>query len=259
MTRRIASQLLRLALVLLFTCLLAVDVGAVKLGDAQITLQSTRYYMKWDLTRFVYRVKLPSKPSGSAFWVLGTGGCITDNLIDPATSTFEWVEDPLHGMRFELTQKKELFFIWLEGRWDVEPIPVAAHLGDAGIDPILGTIDGPACEEASISIDVISGSTIAFPALSRVGILEASEGTVLRVSSTSQGWAIGHSLDLDVPDGASYETVERIFQLTFQPYETIAGTVEIDIVYGLSVTEEDFAGLPEGMYTITLTFTATTD
>lgn len=258
---RFASWPFRLALVILFVSLLRIDVAAVRLGGAQITLQSMYYYKMWDLTWFVYRVTLPSNPSGleSAYWVLGPGGCVTEDVLHFLTSEFDWVDDPFHGMRFELTKQYEMFSIWLKGQWDVAPTPAAAHLGEAGEEPSVGTIDGPACEEAAISVDVLSESQVVFPVLSGPGVFEYNGATELRISSTSQGWSLGHSLELAIPEEASYETVERIFHVLFEPYETLAGTVQIGVTYELIVSEEDFAGLPEGTYTITVTFRATTD
>ena len=257
-TNRTRRQLWLLALSLFVVCTFAVELGAVRLGDAQVTLQSSRYYRMWDMTCFVYRIRLPWNPHGPLdnHWVLGTGGCVTEDIVDLLSSDFEWSEDPFHGMRFELTNQQH-FYIWLHGEWDVAPTQVAVIRSSGDVE--VGTIDGPACEDASISIEVLNGSVIAFPAVTDAGILEADEETELRVSSTSQGWALGHGLELTIPANASYETVERVFQLTFRPYETVAGTVDIGVAYALALREEDFFGLPEGLYAITVTFTVSTD
>jgi hypothetical protein len=57
---------------------------AEQIGDATITLQSHTYYKDSDLTRFVYRVVSP-QDRDSARWVLGAGGCISEEQVDVAT------------------------------------------------------------------------------------------------------------------------------------------------------------------------------
>ena len=264
------SSLLSLLVVALFSFVSLSE----ELGDVRITLQSTRYYKKWDLTRLVYKVKSPSTPDDQS-WVLEVGACVTADVIDHgSTSSFAWVEDPFHGMRFEVTKKNHKFYLWLVGQWDVGPTGVAAILGGDWSDddddddgeaaepaPVVytGTIDGPACEEASIAIDVTSGSSVAFPALDGAGAYASDGRTELRITSTTAGWSLGHALDVSLPPGASAETVADVFRVGYDLFEATAGETEIGVSYALEIADEDLAGLPYGAYAITVTFTVATD
>ena len=98
-----------------------------------------------------------------------------------------------------------------------------------------------------------------FPPLTEPGTFEGSDRTRLRVASTSPGWGLSQTLDLSIPSGASEAAVTNALSVTYDPYETVAGSVEVDVSYTLRVAEEDFAGLPEGAYVIQITFTASTD
>ena len=232
-------------------------------GDATISLQSHRYYKKWDLTRFVYRVTSPSN-NIPEYWVLGTGDCIADDQIDWwSSSWFTQVDDPIEGVRFECYSKKQRFYLWLFGQWDVGSVDaVVVFGGDRWGDPSVayqGTIDGPLYGGSSISVEVGAGSTVEFPQLLQAGLFPSTTNTQLVVSSTSDGWNLSYYPTFSIPENAEQSVVERILQVTIAPHGSSAGTTNIAVSYALNVTDQDFAGLPEGTYVIGITYTVTAD
>jgi len=231
---------------------------AVNLDGVVITLESSRYYSFWDLTRLVYRVRGSSQP-GNSSWALEAGQCVTDDVIlSWASASFEWISHPFRGLRFERASSNQYFYLWLVGQWDVSSIGVASLSGDSG-EPVLGEIDGPACAGASISLETVSGSSIAFPAFEGIGAYPADGDTLLRISSTSSGWSLTHATEFVLPDRASESIVERILNLTYDPFVAVAGATEVRVKYTMLVGEQDLAGLPEGTYVIRITYTASTD
>lgn len=250
--------------------LLSTVAEAVWLGDVQITLHSHQYYHQWGSTRLVYRVKSSQWPSDGDSWILGVEACVDDSILWYATTPFAWVEEPIRGMRFERSKKAEMVYLWLLGPWEIGTVPVAVSAGESWFrggahgEPqheatILGEIDGPACAGASISLETVAGETVSFPNLIDAGTYEAFEETVLRVVSTSAGWGLSHSIDVVAPEGASEGTVGSAFRVSYDPFETTSGTTDIVAGYSLVVSEEDFAGLPEGAYVIQITYTAAAD
>lgn len=232
-------------------------IEAVQLGDVQVTLQSHKYDRHWDLTRLVYRVKSTSLPSDDDAWVLGVGACVTDELIvTDGTTPFDWVEGPTRGLRFERSKRNEKVYVWLVGRWEVGASPIAVLTGG---DMDFGEIDGPSCDAASIALETVSGTSVSFPSPVEAGTYAASTETILRVTSTSAGWSLSHSLEVSVPEGASEETVARALQVSYDPFGTVAGTTDVAIGYALHVTEEDFVGLPQGAYVILITYSVAAD
>jgi len=247
--------LLSLALVLL---LVGGHVWGIDLGDVQVTLQSHRYYPTEDLTHFVYRVVSPSKPSAQ-FFVLGNGTCVTQDIVDAAASSpFEWVDEPFRGLRFESTKKNEKFDLWLVGQWNIGIVDVALLLGDPDADPetLVGEMEGSHCGPVGISIAVVSGGNPSFPAIDGPGTFAGVETTLLRVTSSTLGWTVSHALEFDIPASAWQETVARVLEVLYDAYEPSDGTTDIGVSYALVVNEEDFIGLPEGEYVISITFTA---
>ena len=230
------------------------DALAVQLGDATITLQSVTYKKNQDLTRFVYRVVLPDDPSGET-WVLGLGTCVLPQMIDAATSLYTWTEAPFRGLEFALTQKKQSFRVWLQGQWDAGPVDIAL-LHD---DSMIGVIDGPFCDSASLAMELVAGEAISFPGIIGPGTILADQETYLRVTSSALGWMLGHSLELSVPAGASEEVTRQLLVLTFQPYAPAVGETDIYISYALQINEDDFRSLPQGTYVIGILFTLSTD
>lgn len=260
--RRMTKLVVVLALAS-FTAISGFAVFGGTFGDAIITLQSRRYYSKWDLTRFVYRVKSP-KNNIPEYWVLGTGDCVTDDQIDVwSSSWFTQVDEPIEGVRFECYSKNQRFYLWLFGQWDVGSIDGTVVFGGAGWgDPSVtyqGTIDGPLCEGSSISLDVTSGATVEFPQLLQAGTFPGDMSTQLLVSSTSSNWSLDYSPTFSIPENAQQSVVERILQVTVAPHGSGAGATHLSVSYELNVTDQDFAGLPEGTYVIGITYTVTAD
>jgi len=243
---------------MLFLLLIGGHVWGIDLGGVQVTLQAHRYNARVDLTRFAYRVKSPSKPSDQ-FLVLGVGACVTPDMIDvAASSSFEWVTEPFRGLRFTSTKKKQTFNLRLVGQWDVGMVDVALLLGDPDADPqtFAGELAGPFCEAVGIAIDVVSGANPSFPAVDGQGTFVGTETTLLRVTSGTPGWAVSHALELDIPNGASVEAGERVLEVLYAGYDPQDGITDVGVSYALVVGEDDFAGLPEGDYVISITFTA---
>ncbi len=247
-------------LVLLMAAFVSVESFAVRLGNVRITFAGAQYYAYWDLTLLTYRVSRPRKAPDSE-WVLGTGECVTTDDVAPFGTPFAWTEHPFVGLWYDVHPGNEYVYISLYGRWDIAPIPVAVVQDEGGSGPevYVGAIEGPTCQGSWISIQVTDGSHIVFPDLLGAGTYEAEDRTMLRVSSTSRGWALGHAVNLSIPEEASYETVSRIFRISYDPYDAISGTSEIGVSYALSIDESDFSGLPQGTYTIIVTYTATTN
>lgn len=262
-------KLLTIVVSSLLLLTVGVEIIAANFGGVRITLQSRRYFRRWDMTRFVYRVRSP-KDNIPDYWVLGTGGCITDDQIDWwSSSWFTWVDEPIEGLRFEVDGRNVRFELWLHGKWDVGPVDVAVVFGggwdggwngdwDQGPSEIyLGTIDGPVCTVSSIALDIVSGASVEFPKILRAGVFSSLTDTQLLVSGTSAGWELDYTLTFFIPDNAQQAIVERIFQVAMEPHGSQAGATEITVSYSLNITDEDFAGLPEGMYVIGITYTVT--
>ena len=237
----------------------SVDVTAAQLGDVTITLQNHVYRQNKDLTKFVYKVKSPTLPNDQA-WILELGDCILPEFVNEATSPFTWTDEPFRGLRFVRTQKNQRFEVWLSGQWDKGVVSMALITGTAGNEEILiGEIDGPYCVGSSIALEIIAGAGVSFPLISGPGLFLADQETTLRVTSSSSGWALSHSLGMTTPNGAWVETVERIFVLTLSPFAALERTTDIQVAYALNPNEEDFAGLPQGAYVIGITFIVSTD
>lgn len=237
----------------------AIEALAVQLGDVTVTLQSHRYVKKSDATRFVYRVRSSTTPVDQA-WVLELGDCVLPESVSDATSPFAWTEEPFRGLRFVRTAKNQKFEIWLAGNWSTGSVGVALIDGSAGNAQItMAEIEGPFCAGASIALDIIDGAAITFLEVTGAGLFPADSDTLLRVTSSSSGWALTHTLDLTIPTGASADTVTNIFVLTIAPHETTDGTTDIYVAYELQLNEDDFGNLPQGTYVIGITFIASTN
>ncbi len=227
------------------------------IGNTTITLHSHRYYAKWDLTRFVYRVKSTHDrlPEG---WILGIGDCIDESQIDQAaSSSFDWADEPVFGLRFEIQTKNEFFYLWLGGQWDVGSIRAAVQMdSDEWYE---GPLDGPLCEGSAISLSVLSGATVEFPQLVGAGAFPAEVSTRLAVTSTSSEWDFAYTPTFLIPERAQRSVVERIFEVSVEPHDTHVGITEILVSYCLNVLDEDYAGLPQGSYVIGVVYTVTPD
>jgi len=251
-----------LAILCVAVVVMSLVAHSATLGNARIALQSHNYYRKWDLTRLVYRIKDSFAPWDS-WWVLVVGDCVTDNVLEAfATSEFTWVDEPFRGLRFERSKKNEKFYVWLVGQWDVAETDVVLVVPDrdgATTETYFGTVDGPACEDGSIAVETIGGGSVQFPALDGAGTYEAESQTILRVTSSSAGWGLSHSIGLSVPSSASESVVAGALIVSYDAYDTSAGVTDVGVSYTMEISEDDFTGLPEGAYVIEITYTASTD
>jgi hypothetical protein len=241
---------------------ISLPVLSATIGGTTITLQSHKYYKHWDLTRFVYRIAAPLHEIPS-YWILGAGECIGDDLIDQAAST-EYVRTslPLAGLKYDINSKNQKCYLWLRGQWDIASTDVAVvferHGGEE--DVVLNAVlEGPACDGSSLSVVVSSGLEVEFPQILSAGTFGASSPTQLEVSSTSSRWHLDYGLTFEIPEQAERSVVGRIFRVTIQPFTPVAGTTAVDVSYALSITDEDFSGLPQGAYVIGITYTLTAD
>jgi len=236
------------------------EVRAVKAGNTKITLEH-KYYSSYDLTRLKYRVKTDNKKDWPDAWVLAMGPCLSDeSIVWWASMWFEWVDAPFRGLRFEVYDRNETYYVWLKGQWDVGSVDFATIYG-YGDDPeiLYGQIDGPLCAGSSVSVEVLSGETVEFPEILETGRVDLGMTTRLRVTSTSAGWSLDHDVALNVPDGAREDIVREVFEVNVLPYNSVSGTAEIDVAYALSIDEEDLVGLPEGSYVLAIAYTVTAD
>ena len=235
-----------------------ISLGA-EIDGVQVTLQSQRYYAKWDMTRLVYRVKSSSVDEGD-YWILAAGECLTADHVDAeASAAFEWVDGAIQGVRFERSKKNQKFYLWLKGTWALGRLDAAVGNLMEAAPSGFGEIEGPSCEGTGLSIEIVHGGAIRFPDLSSDGRHEAEEATRLRVAALSAGWALSYDLEFDLPPGASEETVRSIFEVMVLPYAPGDATSEVDIAYAVDLREGDLQGLPEGEYAITIRYTVSTD
>ena len=109
----------------------------------------------------------------------------------------------------------------------------------------------------TLSLQVLSGASSSFPAIVGPGHYSAQGGTTLRVTSDHAGWTLSQALSFSVPPGADTATVGRVFQISYGAYTAQAGTTDVLASYVLVIAATDFAGLPQGDYLITITYTVT--
>jgi hypothetical protein len=248
---------------------LSVEVFAGKIGDTTITLQSQKYYKGYDMTRLKYRVKTSRRGELPSHWVLELGECVTEeSILWWASSWFDWVEEPFRGIRFEIQQSNQTYYVWLVGRWDVGEVGAACVYGGYGYGyyrypydetVLTGTIDGPICAGSSIAVEVLSGESVGFPPVLQTGRYDGDTVTMLRVTSTSAGWSLDRSLVLSIPAQAQEDVVRRVFEVTVEPYQPAAGETDIEVAYAVDIADTDLAGLPEGSYVIAVAYTVTVD
>ena len=109
----------------------------------------------------------------------------------------------------------------------------------------------------TLSLQIVSGPSASFSAITGPGRYDAQGGTTLRVTSDRAGWTLSQSLAFSVPPGADTGTVGRVFQVAYGSYTAQAGTTDVPVSYTLVIAATDFAGLPQGDYLITVTYTVT--
>jgi hypothetical protein len=232
---------------------IALEAAAVTLGNVNVVLQTHQYYSSWDLTRFVYRVRTKRGILPDRF-VLAAGPCLQEaSAIYFSMPWYAWVEEPFAGLAFDIYSSNQQIHLWLNGRWDGDDIEMA--LLYAPSDAAVGRISGPACEPQALSLSVVDGGNVEFPAIVGPGSYPVEGATTLRITGDTANWALSHAVAFDVPQEASEETVARIFKVQYDPYQPRSGATDVDVSYALAVTEEDFVGLPEGDYVIHVTFT----
>ena len=244
---------------------IAIEAFAVKIGDTTITLQSRKYYKQWDMTRLKYRLKTNSRGDLPTHWILQLDDCVPEeSVLWWASSWFDWVEEPFRGIRFEIGQTNQTYYVWLEGQWDVGEVEIALLNNDPydryGGGPVLAdTIDGPSCVGSSIAIEVLGGGLVGFAQVLQAGRYDGDTITTLRVTSTSERWSLDQDLALSIPPGAQEDVVRRVFKVTVEPYQPAAGATDIEAAYVVDIDETDLAGLPEGSYVIAVAYTVTAD
>jgi len=238
---------------LIVVCAFAIDASAIALGGATVVLQSQRYYKRWDLTRLVYRVSAKNNELPTHF-VLEAGACLENEAFDRWLSTpFEWVVEPFDGLQFDIDSRNQRIYLWLNGPWDVESVDTALVFPETGA--VIGKLEGPSCGGSSISLEIADGANVQFPSLLGVGRWEAETGTLLDVSSSQSGWAVDYQLTFSIPEGARHDIVSKIMEVSLSPYSASAGDTSVLVSYALNVVAEDFMGLPEGIYTISIIYT----
>ena len=142
------------------------------------------------------------------------------------------------------------------------PGPVVSAATATGSPPSGSNVTGtsPAVSVSlvpTLSLQVVAGQAASLPAITGPGQYTSLGGTTLRVTSDRAGWTLSESLSYSIPTGADVGTVARIFQVAFSGYAAQAGTTDVSVSYTLSIAAQDFAGLPQGDYLITVTFTVT--
>jgi len=225
-----------------------------------VVLHSNKYFPQWDMTRFTYQLRCQDSLQ-DPFWVLELDSCFTSELIDETMSSpFEWVDQPFRGARFTGSRTNEKFILFLRGQWDVGEIAVAlGHTAPGGEEIVIGSVQGPLCGGAVLSVVIVNGTLVGFPPVQGIGQTLADNGTRLEITSTSAGWTLCHSLEALIPQGASHDVVTRVLRIEYEPYSANVGATFVDVTYLLDVADEDLFGLPEGDYALSITFTVATD
>ena len=251
----------RRAVCLLITAMMLAGIclsgSAETIGPVTITLHLHRYYEHWGddgLTMLGYKVKSEDRFPVDA-WVLGLEECFgTEDIL--WWSVFEWVEDPIHGLQFLPATKTEIFYFYVAGPTEMGSVPVVV-IDDGAL--YYGACEGPVCGASSVSLTVVSGADVTFPPVTGEGRFDALQQTVLRVSSLSAGWTLDHDIDVTIPEGADEQTVRNIFRVLLAQESGSAGMSEIDVSYALEIEGEDFNGLPQGSYVVSITYTLSAD
>ena len=246
------------ALVLVTVLATTVPLSAANVGRARIRLTYFQYYQWWGasgLTLVGYRVtSRGGGPVGSV--IIGMEDCIDESDV-LLWSSFEWVDEPIRGLKFTPYSTNQTFYFYLEGQWEKRKIPVAV-VDDGEVDQ--GTVNGPGCVGASVSLSIIRGAEVAFPTISGDGRFDALDTTTLRVTSSGAPWDLTYDIDISAaPDGAEVETVRRVFLVDVEQMSGATGTTEVDVEYALEIEEKDFDGLPQGAYVLSITYTVTAD
>lgn len=112
-----------------------------------------------------------------------------------------------------------------------------------------------------ISLSIVGSGNVSFASITGPGTYNGSNGTQLRVLSTTS-WAISSSIlwtNSAMPAGASQATVEKALQRTFDKTSGSWGAQSVNVTYKLSLSADDVATLPQGDYSVVVQYTATTN
>jgi hypothetical protein len=112
-----------------------------------------------------------------------------------------------------------------------------------------------------ISLTVVGSGDVAFSDIVGPGTYKASNGTELRVLSTTS-WALTSAIvwsESDIPSGAGQATIEKALNLTLSQTSGSWGVHTVDASYEFELSENDLANLPVGDYNLVIQYTATTD
>ncbi len=111
-----------------------------------------------------------------------------------------------------------------------------------------------------IALHVIGNGDVSFADITGPGDYAGSNGTQLRVLSTTS-WSLSDQILWDsseTPDGASQSVIDNALRLTYAN-EGTWGIHNVDVSYVFYLIEDDMGSLPEGDYNLVVQYTATTN
>jgi len=112
-----------------------------------------------------------------------------------------------------------------------------------------------------ISLAIIGNGDVSFADITGPGEYSGSNGTELRVMSTTN-WTVSDSIlwaESTLPNGASQDTLDTAFVRTFDVTSGTWGVHTVNVSYDFVVDASDLVTLPEGEYNLVVQYTATTD
>jgi hypothetical protein len=112
-----------------------------------------------------------------------------------------------------------------------------------------------------ISLSVIGNGDVSFDDITGPGSYAGSNGTQLRVLSTTD-WSLSSEIlwaDSTLPSGASQATLGNALALSLDQTSGTWGVHDVNASYSIELGSDDLANLPEGDYNLVIQYTATTD
>ena len=112
-----------------------------------------------------------------------------------------------------------------------------------------------------ISLSVIGNGNVSFANIAGPGSYAASNGTQLRVLSTTN-WTISGEIlwsSSTMPEGAGQSTIDNALERSYDATSGNWGIHTVNVSYQFAVDAEDLADMPEGDYNLVIQYTATTD
>jgi len=112
-----------------------------------------------------------------------------------------------------------------------------------------------------ISLSVQGNGDVSFASITGPGSYDGSNGTELRVLSTTS-WSISSAIlfkDSTMPKGASESVIEDALSMGFDKTKGSWGIHTVNVSYEFELGEGDMGDLPEGDYNLVVQYTATTD